>query len=90
VTPEFLDLLFESVYRRDLAFQDRADLRAIWQSVRNQVAIALGVVGLSSISPFSMRNQLRRLEKTIEQEVLPLRRDVAPHHRERNLPPSSP
>lgn len=81
---EFLDPIFQSVYHRDLAFQDRADLRAVWETIRNTLAIALRVIGPERPSPYALRRQLRRLDKTIEQDVLPLRRDVAQYHRQRH------
>lgn len=82
---DYLDHVFERIFRRELAYQDRADLRALWESVRPQLAVAIDVVGPAKVSPFSLRKPLRRVDKMIEDEVLPLRRDVAEFHRQRSI-----
>jgi hypothetical protein len=85
--PRYLDELFEAVYRRELAMQDRTDLRILWLELRNPVGAAIRLVGLNSVPLTSLQNQVRRLVNLIDQEVLPLRRDVAQYHRRRNWEP---
>ena len=82
--PLVLDHYFASAYQRELAVHDRADLRALWEIVRDKVLDTLKVVGPNQLPhSFASRRQLRRLEDVMDDEVPTFRRDIADYHRNR-------
>lgn len=82
--PETLNAYFERAYRDELAFYDRADLRALWESVRAQTIKTLEVKSVPSIPcNFSTRKSLHKLEQIVRDEIPPLRRNIAEYHRQR-------
>lgn len=84
MNPQILDAYFAKAYRRELAVHDRADLRAMWEIVRDKVLDTLKIIGPNQLAHnFSSRRQLRRLEEVMEEEVPGLRRDIAEYHRSR-------
>jgi GTPase SAR1 family protein len=83
---EGLDDCFNAAYRHELALQDRADLRALWEKVRSKTMKSIELLGARRLPKgFGFRKQLRRLESVIEHEIPKLRRDIAEHHRQRRL-----
>jgi GTPase SAR1 family protein len=90
-TPAGLDGYFEAAYRRELALQDRADLRALWEKVRPKVLKSFELLGAHRLpAGFGFRKRLRRLETVIETEIPALRRDIAEYHRNRRLNEAQP
>jgi GTPase SAR1 family protein len=90
-TPEELDAYFDAAYRRELALQDRADLRALWERVRPKVVKSLELLGARRLPKgFGIRRQLRELENVMETEIPKLRRDIAQHHRQRRFEDTTP
>ncbi len=86
LTPAGLDRYFEAAYRRELALQDRADLRALWEKVRPKAIKSFALLGPGRLPKgFGLRKQLRQLELVMETEIPKLRRDIAQHHRERRF-----
>jgi hypothetical protein len=84
--PEGLNELFDEAYHRELALQDRADLRALWDKVRAGTLKSLAILGARGLpGGYAHRRQLRRLEVAIETEIPALRREIAEHHRARRL-----
>jgi GTPase SAR1 family protein len=74
-SPDGLDECFDRTFTRQLAFQERADLRALWSAVRTRTCTALEVIGPETITrTFSTRKFLRNLDKAVEQEIPALRR----------------
>ncbi len=82
-TPEGIEPFFERAYRQELTLRQRADLRARWESVKNQAIATLNALGPEKIGgSFSTRKLLKRLESVLENDVPNLRRDIAEHHRQ--------
>ena len=72
-----LDPIFEKIYARQLALEDRADLRALWEGGQARIHISLKALGPMSVpGPFKIRKLLARVEKTIKEEVPQLRRGL--------------
>jgi GTPase SAR1 family protein len=85
-TPEGLDAVFETAYRRELVLQDRTDLRALWARVRPKVLKSVELLGTRRLPKgFGFRKQLRRLESAIETEIPQLRREITEYHRSRRI-----
>jgi hypothetical protein len=78
-----LDPFFESAFRRELLMRDRADLRALWESVRKQTMNALALIGPEKVyRRLSLRSGLKHLEKVMQDEVPAMRREIANYHTE--------
>ena len=72
-----LDPIFEKIYARELALEERADLRALWEGGHARIRISLKALGPMSVpGPFRIRKLLARVEKTIKEEVPQLRRGL--------------
>lgn len=79
---EHLEAAFARAYHKDLAVHDRADLRAIWDSVRKSVSDTLTLLEPKGISrSVSTWRLTRRLEAIVTEEIPTLRRDLGEHHR---------
>jgi hypothetical protein len=77
VEPEHLDDVFHHVYRRELTLRDRADVRALWESVKKQTARTFQVLGAGSLNrAYSTRKHLKRLDQVVAEEIPSLRRAV--------------
>jgi hypothetical protein len=76
-TAEGVEPFFESTYRRELTWQDRADLRALWERVRPKLLNSVTLLGAGGLATgFSFRRQLRRLDTLIETDIPKLRRKL--------------
>jgi len=74
-TAEGVDPFFETAYLRELTWQDRADLRALWERVRPKLLNSVTLLGAGGLATgFSFRRQLRRLDTLIETDIPKLRR----------------
>jgi hypothetical protein len=72
-----LDGVFEDLYARDLALDDRADLRALWESVKPGVKTTLHAVGADKLpGPRGIRKHISRIDKTLNEEVPRMRRTL--------------
>jgi GTPase SAR1 family protein len=80
-TLEGVEPFFQNAFRKELALQDRADLRAFWDAVRNQTTTAVAVLGPEKLVRFfSTRKSLRHLEELVEEDIPKLRREIAEYH----------
>jgi GTPase SAR1 family protein len=88
---EGLDECFDRTFTRQLAFQERVDLRALWSAVKNRTRTALEVIGPEKTTrAFSDQKLLRNLEQAIDAEIPALRRSLSHLRETEKLPPSAP
>ncbi len=74
---ECIDPYFESCYRQELTWQDRADLRAMWENVRPKLHNSIALLGVGRLpGGFAFRRQLRRLDTLIETDIPRMRRKL--------------
>lgn len=72
-----LDAVFENLYAKELRLDDRADLRARWESIKPRVRTSLEAVGpLQMPGVHSIRKQLGRLERAMEEDIPRMRRSL--------------
>ncbi|MBT7028640.1 MAG: hypothetical protein HN969_13875 [Verrucomicrobia bacterium] len=76
-TEEGVDVFFKRAYRDELSLQKRADLYALWETIKPGVLDIMRVHGLSSLSAsISSKKLLRKLESAIEKDIPALRRKM--------------
>jgi hypothetical protein len=74
---EGVDPFFEGAYQRELTWQDRADLRALWERVRPKLVNSVVLLGAGGLPRgFALRRQLRRLDTLIDADIPKLRRSL--------------
>jgi hypothetical protein len=85
-SPDGLADHFNAAYRKELTMQDRADLRALWETVQPKTLKSIELLGAGRIPRgYGFRKQLRQLEGVIENEITKLRRGVTEDHRNRRF-----
>lgn len=88
--PALLDEAFASAFEGEMSLRDRADLRALWDTIRPRTARAIQWLGPGRLSvAFGLGLQISRLQKLIAQDIPALRRDLAGRQPELPLNPSS-
>ncbi|MFP4281473.1 MAG: hypothetical protein ACLFU2_02505, partial [Opitutales bacterium] len=76
-SPAGLDGLYEDLYRQELAWEQRADLHALWERVRPRVLNTLDLLGFGQLPHgFGFRRQLRKLASLLESDIPRLRRQL--------------
>jgi hypothetical protein len=84
-----LDEAFANACEGELTLRDRADLRALWETIRPRTARAVQLLGPGSLAvSFGLGRQIGRLHKAITQEIPALRRDLGGRQPELPLPAS--
>ena len=79
---EKVDLLFEKVFYPELSMNHRADLRAIWDSIRRRTIHALKLRRVGKLpASYATRRAVQQLTQVIEKEVPQMRRNIADYHR---------
>ena len=79
-TEEGVDVFFKRAYRDELSLQKRADLHALWETIKPGVLDIMRVHGLSSLSAsISSKKLLRKLDSAIEKDIPALRRKMDLH-----------
>jgi GTPase SAR1 family protein len=79
-TPSGLDPFFHLAFRRELGLHERADLRALWETVRTATLRSLQVLGPRGLPyPWTIRKPLRQLDHVIDSQIPKLRRKIGGH-----------
>lgn len=88
LNPAVLDEAFASACEDELTLRDRADLRALWESIRPRTARAVQLLGPGHLAlSFGLGLQISRLHKAVTQEIPALRKDVGSRQPELPLDP---
>ena len=76
-TPEGMEAFFHKAFKREISLRKRADLYALWESGKARALHLMQTIGPGRISTsFSTRRLLKRLNRTIDQEIPRLRRKI--------------
>jgi hypothetical protein len=77
LSPAVLDEAFASACQGELLLGDRADLRALWDSIRSRTTTAIGWIGPARLAvSFGLGRQIARLDRIATRELPALRRDL--------------